>query len=136
MRMHDIVIRGGDLVDGSGGSSRVADVAIDGDRNRSLRQLSQQLIELDAAGRRAVLVVDEAHVLPEDALEGVRLLTNLETERQKLLQVVLFGQPELDQRLAEPGLRQLRQRIAFAYRLRPLSRSECIRDCLNRNPKN
>ena len=94
------------------------------DRNRTLRQLSNQLIELDAAGRRAVLVIDEAHVLPEDALEAVRLLTNLETERQKLLQVVLFGQPELDQRLAQPVLRQLRQRIAFAYRLRPLSRGE------------
>ena len=94
------------------------------DRNRTLRQLSSRLIELDAAGRRAVLVIDEAHVLPEDALEAVRLLTNLETERQKLLQVVLFGQPELDRRLAQPSLRQLRQRIAFSYRLRPLSRSE------------
>jgi MSHA biogenesis protein MshM len=94
------------------------------ERNRVLRRLAQRLIELDAAGRRAVLVIDEAHVLPEDTLEAVRLLTNLETERQKLLQVVLFGQPELDQRLAQPGLRQLRQRISFAYRLRPLSRSE------------
>ena len=95
-----------------------------GDRNRALRELGRLLIQLDAAGRRAVLLLDEAHVLPEDALEAVRLLTNLETERQKLLQVVLFGQPELDQRLARPGLRQLRQRISFAYRLRPLSGGE------------
>src|SRR5690606_34979369 len=72
------------------------------------------------AGRPAVLIIDEAQALPTAALEAVRLLTNLETERRKLLQVVLFGQPELDDRLARPNLRQLRQRITFSHTLQPL----------------
>lgn len=94
------------------------------DRNRALRELTRLLVEMDGAGRRVVLLLDEAQVLPEDALEAVRLLTNIETEKTKLLQVVLFGQPELDHRLAQASLRQLRQRIPFAYRLRPLDRDE------------
>ncbi len=87
---------------------------------RVLRLITERLLELAAAGRRAVLLIDEAQALPAPTLEAVRLLTNLETERRKLLQVVLFGQPELDQRLARPGLRQLRQRITFSHALRPL----------------
>lgn len=59
--------------------------------------------------------------MPTETLEAVRLLTNLETEKHKLLQVVMFGQPELDQRLAQPGIRQLKQRISFAYTLQPIA---------------
>lgn len=85
-----------------------------------LDALHHRLIELAAAGKSTVLLIDEAQALPEDTLEALRLLTNLETEQHKLLQVVLFGQPELDATLARHEFRQLRQRITFAYRLRPL----------------
>ena len=85
-----------------------------------LDALHHRLIELAAQGKSSVLLIDEAQALPEDTLEALRLLTNLETEQHKLLQVVLFGQPELDATLARHEFRQLRQRITFAYRLRPL----------------
>lgn len=84
------------------------------------REITRRLLELAQAGQRCVLVLDEAQQLPEATLETVRLLTNLETEKDKLLQVVLFGQPELDTRLAQPSLRQLKQRITFSYCLTPL----------------
>lgn len=84
------------------------------------RAITRRLIELAQAGKRVVLCMDEAQQLPDQTLETVRLLTNLETEKQKLLQVVLFGQPELDSRLSEKQFRQLRQRISFAYRIAPL----------------
>lgn len=87
---------------------------------RVLRMINERLLELARERRPAVLIIDEAQALPAVTLEAVRLLTNLETERRKLLQVVLFGQPELDLRLARPGLRQLRQRITFSHVLRPL----------------
>jgi MSHA biogenesis protein MshM len=87
---------------------------------RVLRLITERLLELAGENRPAVLVIDEAQALPAATLEAVRLLTNLETERRKLLQVVLFGQPELDQRLARPGLRQLQQRITFSHALQPL----------------
>jgi MSHA biogenesis protein MshM len=64
--------------------------------------------------------LDEAQTMPDHTLEALRLLSNLETEKQKLMTVILFGQPELDQRLAQDGLRQLRSRIGFSYRLQPL----------------
>jgi MSHA biogenesis protein MshM len=89
-----------------------------------LGALQRRLLKIARTGARTVLIVDEAQALPDEALEVVRLLTNLETERDKLLQVVLFGQPELDQRLARPELRQLRQRIGFSHRLEPLSRAQ------------
>ena len=76
------------------------------------------------AGFHVVLVLDEAQSLPDESIEALRLFTNLETENCKLLQVVLFGQPELDQRLAQPKFRQLRQRITFSYGLRPLTWDE------------
>ncbi len=87
-----------------------------------LRRIRERLLEHAAAGQSTVLVLDEAHQLPAETLEAVRLLTNLETEKAKLLQVVLFGQPELDRRLAETRLRQLRQRVVYACTLRPLGR--------------
>lgn len=91
-------------------------------QQRLTSAIHRRLVELNADGRPAVLVVDEAQAMPDDGLEALRLFTNLETERSKLLQVVLFSQPELDRRLAQPHLRQLRQRIAFSYRLGPLDR--------------
>jgi MSHA biogenesis protein MshM len=86
-------------------------------QHRILKLISDRLIELNAAGKRVVLLLDEAQALPDDSMEALRLLTNLETEKSKLLQVVLFGQPELDDRLASTKLRQLRQRITFSYEL-------------------
>ncbi len=90
----------------------------------ALRELQDHLISLYAAGRRVVILIDEAHVMPEATLEQVRLLSNLESNRHKLLQIVLFGQPELDENLARTSLRQLRDRITHSFRMRPLSRAE------------
>jgi MSHA biogenesis protein MshM len=93
-----------------------------GTQEQILRRITRRLIEHAREGRRVVLLLDEAQQLPEATLEGVRLLTNLETEKFKLLQVVLFGQPELEKRLDRPSIRQLRQRISFSYELKPLTR--------------
>lgn len=92
-------------------------------QHRLLQRISQRLIELHAAGKQVVLLLDEAQSIPDESMEALRLLTNLETEQDKLLQVVLFGQPELDQRLQQVHLRQLRQRILFNYTLQPLDRA-------------
>ncbi|HEY2274566.1 MAG TPA: AAA family ATPase [Steroidobacteraceae bacterium] len=86
--------------------------------------LSRHLLEAHAAGRRVVLVVDEAQNLSPEVLEQVRLLTNIETNTQKLLQIILIGQPELRELLARNELRQLAQRITGRYHLDPLSREE------------
>ena len=96
----------------------------DGRTTVALRELQEQLIRLYAAGRRVVVLIDEAHVMPDETLEQVRLLSNLETNRHKLLQIVLFGQPELDATLAKTSLRQLRDRITNSFRTRPLSEAE------------
>lgn len=87
-----------------------------------LKALNQRLIELAMEQKPVVLVIDEAQAMPEETIEALRLLTNLETESTRLLQVVLFGQPELDVALGMDSLRQLRQRITFQTRLRPLNR--------------
>ncbi|HWL63258.1 MAG TPA: AAA family ATPase [Steroidobacteraceae bacterium] len=86
--------------------------------------LNRHLLQVHAAGRRVVLIVDEAQNLTPDLLERVRLLSNLETETQKLLQIILIGQPELRDMLARNDLRQLAQRITGRYHLDPLSREE------------
>lgn len=86
--------------------------------------IHHRLVELRQQGKQVVLLLDEAQALSDKALEAIRLFGNLETESSKLLQVILFGQPELDQRLAQAHLRQLRQRISFSYRLRPLLPAE------------
>ncbi len=86
--------------------------------------LNRYLLRAHAEGRRIVLVVDEAQNLAPDVLEQVRLLTNLETNTQKLLQIILIGQPELRELLARTELRQLAQRITGRYHLAPLSRAE------------
>jgi general secretion pathway protein A len=93
--------------------------------NKSLVDLlNRYLLRAHAQGRRVVLVVDEAQNLAPDVLEQVRLLTNLETETQKLLQIILIGQPELRKLLAREDLRQIAQRITARFHLDPLSREE------------
>jgi type II secretory pathway predicted ATPase ExeA/septal ring-binding cell division protein DamX len=89
-----------------------------------LRALQERLIKLYAAGRRVVVLIDEAHAMPIETLEEVRLLSNLESNRHKLLQIVLFGQPELDSHLAAPNMRQLKERITHSFKLEPLVRSD------------
>jgi general secretion pathway protein A len=87
-------------------------------------RLNQYLLHAHGSGRRVVLIVDEAQNLSTDVLEQVRLLTNLETPTQKLLQIILIGQPELRELLARDDLRQLAQRITGRYHLAPLARNE------------
>jgi MSHA biogenesis protein MshM len=92
--------------------------------HRLEKELMQRLLDLARQGKRVVLCMDETQAMPLATLETVRLLTNLETEKRKLMQVVLFGQPELDRNLASQSVRQLRQRITFQYALRALDRAE------------
>jgi len=88
------------------------------------QRIQNRLLELHTKGHSVVLILDEAQALPAESLEALRLFTNLETETRKLLQVVLFAQPELDQRLAQTEFRQLRQRITFSYLLRAMNAQE------------
>ena len=87
-----------------------------------LKKITERLIELAASNKKAVLLIDEAQAMPEETIETLRLLTNLETETDKLLQIVLFGQPELDELIGRNSLRQLKQRITFSHYLQPLAR--------------
>ena len=87
-----------------------------------LKKLTGKLLDYHRQGKRVVLCMDEVQAMPIETLETVRLLTNLETEKRKLLQVVLFGQPELENLLEQPSIRQLKQRITFSYRLLPMNR--------------
>ena len=87
-----------------------------------LKMITNRLLELTAEGKNVVLCIDEAQAMPIETMEALRLLTNLETEKQKLLQVILFGQPELDERLNEKDVRQLKQRITFSYKLLPIDK--------------
>ena len=87
---------------------------------RILRALQEKLIQIHAAGRQVVALIDEAHAMPLATLEEIRLLSNLETSRDKLMQIVLFGQPELDEHLSLPNMRQLKERITHAFILLPL----------------
>ena len=89
-----------------------------------LRILQEHLIDLYSQNRRVVVLIDEAHAMPQETLEQIRLLTNLESSRSKLLQIVLFGQPELDEHLNTPKMRQLKERITHSFRLEPLLRSD------------
>lgn len=91
------------------------------DGQQLVHLLQRHLVDLAGQQKRVVLIIDEAQALPDDTLEALRLLTNFETEQRKLLQVVLFGQPELDKRLASYKFRQLRQRVSFSYFLRGMS---------------
>src|SRR6476646_11444202 len=93
-------------------------------KTEMLLDLNRFLIQRHARGLITALVVDEAQALRHELLEEIRLLTNLETSQQKLLQIVLVGQPELDQRMDSAGLRQLKQRIALRCQLEPLNEEE------------
>jgi len=94
------------------------------DRLEILAEINRFLLHQVEQNRETVLIVDEAQDLPMELLEQVRLLSNLETDERKLLQIILMGQPELRDRLNEYSLRQLRQRITVRFHLRPLKRSE------------
>jgi type II secretory pathway predicted ATPase ExeA len=93
-------------------------------RQARLAQLNAALMARHAAGRRVVVFVEEAQGIALDNLEFLRLLTNLETATDKLLQIVLFGQPELDAQLADPRIRQLKDRITLSLNLSPLAEAE------------
>lgn len=94
------------------------------DQYRLLKRVGVALLGLARSRRRVVLCMDESQAMPLETLEAVRLMTNLETEKRKLLQVVLFGQPELDRKLASESVRQLRQRITFQHDLYGLDEHE------------
>jgi general secretion pathway protein A len=94
------------------------------DRLDTIAVINQFLLQLVERGKDAVLIIDEAQNLTDELLEQVRLLSNLETDNRKLLQIVLMGQPELRDRLNNPKLRQLRQRITVRYHLESLKRAE------------
>jgi MSHA biogenesis protein MshM len=100
---------------------RIKDVNSD---REILQALNRSLLRTAARGARVVVCLDEAQAMPVETLEALRLLSNMETEKRKLIQVVLFGQPELDDKLARNDLRQLRSRIAFHYHLHALSAAE------------
>jgi len=102
-------------------------LAKDADQHQLLKGLTRALLECARNGQRALVCLDEAQAMPLESLEVLRLLTNLETEKRKLLQVVLFGQPELNERLQQHSIRQLRQRISFQYDLQGLSLDEVER---------
>lgn len=96
----------------------------DVDQHQLLKAINLRLLQLAAQDLRVVLCLDEAQAIPVDSLEALRLLTNLETEKRKLLQIVLFGQPELNRKLQLDSIRQLAQRITFHYHLGPLNRDD------------
>jgi general secretion pathway protein A len=94
------------------------------DRLETVAEINRFLLQQVEHGKDTVLIIDEAQDLTRELLEQVRLLSNLETDERKLLQIVLMGQPELRDRLNDPSLRQLRQRITIRYHLNPLKRNE------------
>lgn len=96
----------------------------DVDQHQLLKAINLRLLDLAGQDLRVVLCLDEAQAIPVESLEALRLLTNLETEKRKLLQIVLFGQPELNRKLELDSIRQLAQRITFHYHLGPLSRDD------------
>ena len=89
-----------------------------------LRALQDRLLEIYAAGRQVVVMIDEAHAMPPETLEEIRLLSNLESNRHKLLHIVLFGQPELDEHLGDKSMRPLKERITHNFSLEPLLRND------------
>ncbi|MBL8510456.1 MAG: AAA family ATPase, partial [Betaproteobacteria bacterium] len=109
------------------------DLGIDtqgGNTTKLVRALQAKLIDIHAAGKRVVALIDEAHAMPLETLEQIRLLSNLETGHDKLMQIVLFGQPELDLHLQQPNMRQLKERITHSFNLLPLPARD-IRDYLD-----
>lgn len=96
----------------------------DADQYQILKAINHRLLVLARDGKRVLLCLDEAQAMPLETLEALRLLTNLETEKRKLLQIVMFGQPELDRKLQQEAIRQLNQRITFHYHLGPLTKDD------------
>jgi len=97
-----------------------AAVGLEDTRHQVLRAITDRLMTIHLEGKRALVCLDEAQAMPIETMESLRLLTNLETEKRKLLQVIIFGQPELEDKLNHPSIRQLKQRIAFHYNLTPM----------------
>lgn len=95
-------------------------VDIDDKSVQILHELQKKLLDVYQAGKKVVLIIDEAQQMPLSTLEEIRLLSNLETETEKLLQIILFGQPELDEHLDTPQIRQLRERITYSFYLTAL----------------
>lgn len=91
------------------------------DQNQLIQLIQQQLLDISQQGKTVLLILDEAQVLPDESLEVLRLFTNLETESRKLIQLVLFAQPELDARLNRYQMRQIKQRITFSFVLKGLT---------------
>ena len=91
------------------------------DQHKLLKAIYFRLVELAREHKKVLLCIDEAQAMPLETMEALRLLTNLETEKRKLMQIVLFGQPELNRKLQEESIRQLTQRITFHYNLAPMS---------------
>jgi putative secretion ATPase (PEP-CTERM system associated) len=102
------------------------------DKVQLLNELNDFLLEESSAGRQVIIIIDEAQNLTEEALEEIRLLSNLEADNFKLVQIILVGQPELKQIIARPSLRQLRQRISISCHLNPLNREEIEEYILHR----
>ncbi len=98
----------------------------DSRKDQITHAIQNKLIKLNKEFGPVVLIIDEAQAMSDEALETLRLFTNIETEKQKLLQIVLFAQPELDKKLASKHLRQLKQRITFSYRITKLSRPQVL----------
>ena len=105
-------------------------VTKDASKHEVMHQLHDYLLKRHMENKQVVLFVEEAQGMPLDTLEEIRLLSNLETDQNKLLQIILFGQPELDENLAEKSIRQLRERITHNFELDPLSPDE-IHNYLN-----
>ncbi len=89
-----------------------------------IKAVNHALLGFARQGKKVIVFLDEAQAMPIETLEALRLLSNLETEKRKLIQIVMFGQPELDEKLAQPEIRQLSQRITFQHTLGGLSREE------------
>ena len=120
--VNNTLINGRDLL-----SAILEDLEVDfkpGSKAKLLSQLNAYLIKQLKENNNVVLIIDEAQNLTPSVLEEVRLLSNLETETEKLIQIIFLGQPELKKKLALPRLEQLRQRIAFYYHLNPLTKEE------------
>ena len=98
--------------------------AAKGRANAVLRSLQQHLIGVHGKGQQVVILIDEAHAMPIETLEEIRLLSNLETNHHMLLQLVLFGQPELNEILSRPNMRQLKERITHNFALEPMVRND------------
>ena len=98
------------------------DVSSDIASYRLISDITKKLMEHNNDGKKVVICLDEVQAMPVETLEALRLFSNIETEKSKLMQIVLFGQPELDERLENKCNRQLKQRISFSYKLEPVDR--------------